>query len=137
MNYESLSKGYTKNMWGLIKPLILYLQDVVDNFDEYDFSVQMNRRAALFVFECCENENKPNNKRALRDRLKTIKEIMNDKDAIRWIKEMDLSGMRRINKLYALCFMYKLSMMFYLLSEKRYANRRADYKKQMMNKNKG
>ena len=65
MNYESLSKGYTKDMWQLIKPLILYLQDIVDDYLPYDFHEQMNRRAALFVFECCENENKPNNRRKI------------------------------------------------------------------------
>ena len=134
MNYESLSKGYTKNMWGLIKPLILYLQNVVDGFEDYDFNKQMNRRAALFVFECCENENKPNNKRPMGQRLKTIREIMNDKDAVNWIKKLDLSGMRRINKLYAFCFKHKFALMFYLLSEKRYANRKADYKKRMNEK---
>lgn len=128
MNYESLSKGYTKNMWGLIKPLILYLQDVVDTYSEYDFQKQMHRRAALFVFECCENENKPNNKRSINERLRTIREIMRDEDAIKWIKELDLSGMRRINQLYAFCFRYKLALLFYLLSEKRYANRKRDYK---------
>ena len=131
MNYESLSKGYTKNMWGLIKPLIVYLQNIVDQFEEYDFGQQMSRRAALFTFECCENENKPNNKRSMRERLKTIREIMNDKEAKKWIREMDLSGMRKINKLYAFCFRHKLALVFYLLSEKRYANRKVDYKKQM------
>lgn len=135
MNYESLSKGYTKNMWGLIKPLILYLKNVVDNYHEYNFENQMNRRAALFVFECCENENKPNNKRTLKERLKTIRSIMNDKDAKMWINQLDLSGMRRIHKLYAICFKYRLAVIFYLLSEKRFMNRKRDYKNQMELKN--
>lgn len=129
MNYDSLSKGYTKNMWQLIKPLILYLQNVVDNYQEYDFQEQMNRRAALFVFECCENENKPNNKRKLWQRLKTIREIMHDSDAKRWVKEMNVEGMRKVNKIYALCFKFHLPIVFYMVSEKRFSERKADYRK--------
>ena len=134
MNYDSLSKGYTKNMWGLIKPLVLYLQNIVDNYGEYDFQEQMNRRAALFVFECCENENKPNNKRSLLQRWKTILDIMKDSDARKWFSQLDLNGMRRINKLYAFCFKYRLVVLFYLIAERRFMDRKRDYKKRILKK---
>ena len=52
MNYSSLSKGYTKDMWKLIKPLVIYLQKIVDTYNGYDFHAQMNTRVSLFVFEC-------------------------------------------------------------------------------------
>lgn len=130
MNYESLSKGYTKNMWDLIKPLIIYLQDVVNDYNRYDFQNQMNRRAALFVFECCENENKPNNTKTMRERLKTVREIMNDRNARKWVNGMSTSGMKKIHKVYKICFQLKLSWIFYMLAEKRFASRKADYKKQ-------
>lgn len=127
MNYESLSKGYTKNMWMLIKPLIKYLQDVVDGYEDYDFQEQMHRRAALFVFECCENENKPNNVRSIVERLETIKEIMSDPDARRWVGNMSTVGMRRINRIYKVCFTMKQAWVFYRVADRRFADRKADY----------
>lgn len=132
MNYESLSKGYTKNMWGLIKPLIQYLQTVVDKYTDYDFHEQMNKRAALFAFECCENENKPNNTRKYRERISTIKSIMRDTDAKRWVKNMDVSNMRRVNRLYRQCFIHGLANLFYFIARRRFKSRRLDYKKQNM-----
>lgn len=131
MNYESLSKGYTQNMWGLIKPLIEYLQDIVSQYPNYDFQKQMNRRAALFVFECCENENKPNNKRTMKQRKETIRTIMADSDARQWVNGMDLRNMRRINKLYACCFRFRLAGVFYRIADRRFAGRKADYQKQL------
>ena len=135
MNYESLSKGYTKNMWMLIKPLIMYLQNVVDGYKDYDFQEQMNRRAALFVFECCENENKPNNVRSMQQRLKTIREIMSDPDAKRWVGNMSTAGMRRINKIYKTCFTGKLAWVFYRVADRRFASRKADYWRRHQNAN--
>lgn len=130
MNYESLSKGYTKNMWELIKPLVLYLQNAVEGYKEYNFHEQMNRRAALFAFECCENENKPNNSKSMAQKLDTIRKIMNDEDARRWVAGMSTSRMRRINKIYKFCFGVKLARMFYRIAEKRFAERKADYNSQ-------
>ena len=127
MNYESLSKGYTQNMWGLIKPLILYLQNIVNYYEGYNFQEQMNRRAALFVFECCENENKPNNNKPMKDRISTIKSIMRDVEAQEWVKKMNLSGMKKINKLYTICFRLHLARFFYMLSDRRFRDRKIDY----------
>lgn len=128
MNYESLSKGYTKNMWSLIKPLILYLQNAVDQYKQYDFQEQMNRRAALFVFECCENENKPNNKKTMSERLRTIKEIMSDVDARKWVGAFDLKGQRKVNIIYKICFQFHLANLFYKVADVRFAERKVDYK---------
>lgn len=134
MNYESLSKGYTKNMWGLIKPLVMYLQNVVDEYTEYDFHEQMNRRAALFAFECCENENKPNNTRSRAQRLKTIGEVMRDGDARSWVGGMSVLGMRRINRIYKFCFSLKLACLFYYVADRRFAARKVDYHRQQPNR---
>ena len=124
MNYESLSKGYTKNMWGLIKPLILYLNDIVDCYKEYNFKTQMNNRAALFIIDCCENENKPNNTRPFKERIGTIKAIMTDEYAKKCVQKMNIPHIGKINKLYRFCFKYKFASLFYLISEKRYKSRK-------------
>lgn len=134
MNFESLSKGYTKNMWGLLKPWVEYLKGVVENYSAYDFSEQMRLRAALTVFECADNETKPNNVRKLGERLATIRQIMREsKEICNW-KDLDTNRMGRIYKLYTICFKLKLPLIFYMLSKKRYAARTKQYKELMKNR---
>lgn len=127
MNYESLSKGYTKNMWQLIKPLVEYLEDVVTKYNEYDFSSQLHSRAALFVFECCENENKPNNIKPVNERINEIKRLMNDEKARKWVLKMSPKGKSRIIKAYRLCFRFKFAWLFYKIAERRFMERKKDY----------
>ena len=134
MNFESLSKGYTKNMWGLLKPWVEYLKGVVENYSAYDFSGQMRLRAALTAFECADNETKPNNVRKLSERIATIRQIMKESKAICNWKELDTNRMGRIYKLYTICFKLKLPLVFYMLSKKRYAARTKQYKELMKNK---
>ena len=134
MNFESLSKGYTKNMWGLLKPWVEYLDKVVNGYTRYDFHKQMRLRAALTAFECADNETKPNNVRKLRERISTIRQIMKESAEICNWKEVDTDSMGRIYKLYTFCFRFKLPLTFYLLSKKRYASRTKQYKELMKNK---
>ncbi len=128
MNYESLSKGYTKNMWGLIKPLIAYLWNVVDNYKEYDFNGQMKLRSALFAFDCVDNELKPNNTRSFGEQLSTIRSIMKDKDVIEWLKDLNMPNMNKMTKIYIFCFKYKLAVILYCVSRYRYRSRFKEYK---------
>lgn len=75
---NSLSRGYTKNMWQLYKILIERLYQSTENFTEMDLMNQMHLRAFFFVTDCIENELKescPNDKKT---RIKIIEEIMND-----------------------------------------------------------
>ena len=134
MNFDSLSKGYTKSMWELLKPWVEYLKKVVDEYKEYDFSTQMGLRAVLTAFECADNETKPNNTRKLRERISTIKQIMKDsKNICNW-SSIDTSRMGRIYKLYLTCFKLNLPLCFYLLSKKRYSARTKQYKQLMKKK---
>ncbi len=128
MNYESLSKGYTKNMWGLIKPLVEYLWNVVDGYKAYDFNKAMKLRSALFAFECADNELKPNNVKSYKEKLATIKEIMKDETTVKWMKDLDTSEFNKTLKIYAFCFKHKLAGVFYAVSRHRYADRFKEYK---------
>ncbi len=128
MNYESLSKGYTKNMWGLIKPLVEYLWNVVDNYKTYDFVPQMKLRSALFAFECADNEIKPNNIKSYKEKIATIKEIMSDEATVKWIKNVDNSNFNKTIKLYTLCFKHKMPRLYYSLARYRYSDRFKEYK---------
>ena len=128
MNYESLSKGYTKNMWGLLKPLVLYLEEVVAGYSECDFSSQMRLRAALSAFECADNEVKPNNTKKRRERVRTIRQLMRDREAREFVRKMDTGGLSKIYKIYHFCFVMRLPALFYAVSYKRYSARIQDYK---------
>ncbi len=129
MNFESLSKGYTKNMWGLIKPLVEYLWNVVNSYEEYDFSKQMKIRTLLFAFDCADNEIKPNNKKKLKEKIKTIREIMASPEMSTWIEDVDTSGFSKINKGYLFCFKHKFATLYYMMARYRFAERFKAYKK--------
>lgn len=75
---DSLSRGYTKNMWNLYIPLIERLYKDTENFKELDLMDQMHLRAFFFVTECIENEMKPLCPNDKKTKIKLIKEIMND-----------------------------------------------------------
>ena len=56
---DSLSRGYTKNMWPLYVPLIERLYRDTEEFTERDYMPQMHLRNFFFVTECIDNEFKP------------------------------------------------------------------------------
>lgn len=74
---DSLSRGYTKNMWNLYVPLIERLYKDTEEFTELDLMDQMHLRAFFFVTDCIENEMKPLCPNDMQTRIKLISEIMN------------------------------------------------------------
>lgn len=75
---DSLSRGYTKNMWSLYVLLINRLYEDTENFKEMDLMPQMHLRAFFFASDCIDNELKelcPNDRKT---KLKLINEIIND-----------------------------------------------------------
>lgn len=74
---DSLSRGYTKNMWNLYIPLIERLYKDTEEFKELDLTEQMHLRAFFFVTDCIENEMKPLCPNDKKTRVKIISEIMN------------------------------------------------------------
>ena len=75
---NSLSRGYTKNMWPLYRPLIERLYRDTEDFKEMDLMDQMHLRAFFFATDCIENEMKslcPNDKKT---RIRLIREVMED-----------------------------------------------------------
>ena len=76
--HDSLSRGYTKNMWPLYTYLIDILYKDTENFKELDLMDQMHLRAFFFVTDCIENEMKPLCPNDKKTRIKLIEEIMND-----------------------------------------------------------
>ena len=75
---DSLSRGYTKNMWPLYTYLIEILYKDTENFKELDLMDQMHLRAFFFATDCIENEMKPLCPNDKKTRIKLIEQIMND-----------------------------------------------------------
>lgn len=75
---DSLSRGYTKNMWPLYVPLIERLYSDTYAFTERDYSAQMHLRNFFFVCECIDNEFKPTCPNSKQTRIEKINEIMSD-----------------------------------------------------------
>ena len=75
---DSLSRGYTRNMWPLYTYLIEILYKDTENFKEMDLMDQMHLRAFFFATDCIENEMKPLCPNDKKTKIKLIEQIMND-----------------------------------------------------------
>ena len=73
---DSLSRGYTKNMWSLYIPLIERLYSDTEKFPELDLMEQMHLRAFFSVTDAIDNEFKPTCKNNLKTKVEIIREIM-------------------------------------------------------------
>lgn len=73
---NSLSRGYTKNMWSLYIPLIERLYQDTESFHELDLMDQMHLRNFFFVTDCIENEMKPLCPHDRATSIRLVQEIM-------------------------------------------------------------
>ncbi len=74
----SLSRGYTKNMWTLLRPLIERLYEDTRNFKELDLTDSMHLCTFFFVIDTIANEIvdfAPGDKK---DKISMVSEIIND-----------------------------------------------------------
>ena len=94
---DSLSRGYTRNMWALYKMLIENLYESTENFKEIDLMNQMHLRAFFCVLDSIENELKPLCPNDLDTKIKLIEEIMNDSICERFIGKIPVE---KLNPLY-------------------------------------
>ena len=74
---DSLSRGYTKNMWNLYIPLIERLYKDTAIFPELQLMDSMHLRAFYYVTDCIENEMKPTCPNSMETRINNIQIIMN------------------------------------------------------------
>jgi len=95
--HDSLSRGYTKNMWPLYTYLIDILYKDTENFKELDLMNQMHLRAFFFATDCIENEMKPLCPNDKKTRIKLVEEIMNDPRCERFYGHIETE---KLNPLY-------------------------------------
>ena len=94
---DSLSRGYTKNMWPLYTYLIEILYKDTENFKELDLMDQMHLRAFFFATDCIENEMKPLCPNDKNTKIKLIEQIMNDPICDRYYGHIEVE---KLNPLY-------------------------------------
>ena len=75
---DSLSRGYTKNMWSLLCPLIERLYSDTKGFKEMDLMPQMHLCCFFFAVDTIQNELKEASPHDKKGRLLKIDEIIND-----------------------------------------------------------
>lgn len=75
---DSLSRGYTKNMWPLYRMLIEDLYVETEKLPELGLIDQMHLRTFFFAVDCIENELKPQCPHDVKTKEAKIREIMED-----------------------------------------------------------
>lgn len=73
----SLSRGYTKNMWELMKPLIRHIDQSVKDYHEVDFSQFADSTAFFLTLDCILNEFK-DDAPGYREKMMHIRSIIDD-----------------------------------------------------------
>lgn len=128
---DSLSRGYTKNMWPLYTYLIEILYKDTENFKEMDLMDQMHLRAFFFATDCIENEMKPLCPNDKKTKIKLIKEIMNDPICERFYGHIPVDELNPLyRKYYELIHKKKAAK---ILSFTKNYNRRQAFKKKYIN----
>lgn len=97
---DSLSRGYTKNMWNLYIPLIERLYSDTESFTDIDLMPQMHLRAFFFVTDCIENELKPLCPNDMETRIKLVKEIMYHPICERYYGKISIEKMNPLYQRY-------------------------------------
>lgn len=97
---DSLSRGYTKNMWQLYVPLIERLYRDTEAFRESDLMPQMHLRNFFFVTECIDNEFKPLCPNNREKSIELITEIINHTLCERFYDQIPLEKLNPVYKKY-------------------------------------
>ena len=97
---DSLSRGYTKNMWSLYVPLIERLYKDTEEFTEVDLMPQMHLRNFFFAVECIENELKESFPYDEQKRIELIDEIISHPLCDRYYGKIEIEKMQLIYQRY-------------------------------------
>ena len=97
---DSLSRGYTKNMWNLYVPLIERLYKDTEDFTEADLMPEMHLRAFYFVTDCIENEMKPTCPNDMNTRIRLVQEVINHPICDRYFGQIPIEKMNPLYQQY-------------------------------------
>lgn len=97
---DSLSRGYTKNMWSLYIPLIERLYRDTEHFTESDLMPKMHLRCFFFVVNCIENELKSSFPYEEEKRVELINEIIRHPLCDRYYGKIEIEIMQPLYQKY-------------------------------------
>lgn len=115
---DSLSRGYTKNMWNLYVPLIERLYKDTEGFTELNLMPQMHLRAFFFVTDCIENEMKPTCPNDYETRIKLVEEIMKHPICDRYYGHIPIENMNPLYQQYYKLIHEKNAKKIFLVTQK-------------------
>lgn len=96
-NATSLSRGYTKNFWRLIRPLVDTLYTDVENYNNQDLSYNMHLCAFFFAISGCRNEYALSSF-PVRKKVKLLDEIATDEVIQNALEHIDSTKLNRFYK---------------------------------------
>ncbi len=99
-NDTSLSRGYTENYWGVIKPLIERLYADVCKYQEQNLEMQMHLCTYFFAYQGIINECEKSNKK-FKEKTRKIKEIIKDKSVQESLQYVEW---KRLNSYYQIVY---------------------------------
>ena len=97
---DSLSRGYTKNLWDLYIPLIERLYRDTEEFQELNLMDSMHLRAFYYITDCIENEMKPTCPNDEKTRINIIQGIMNHPLCNRYYGHISIEKMNPLYQQY-------------------------------------
>jgi len=121
INSNSITKRYIDCLWEKQKSMPEILHYICIDVD-YDFIQQINKKMFGIAIYCIENEAKRKNTKKMMEKLSTVRRIIHDNDLKRRIANLSVKKMSNIEKMYFICFKYKLTIGAYLTSKYRYRN---------------
>ena len=97
---DSLSRGYTKNLWNLYIPLIERLYRDTEKFPELNLMDSMHLRAFYYVTDCIENEMKPTCPNDMDTRIRLVQEVMDHPICDRYYGHVPIEKMNPLYQQY-------------------------------------
>lgn len=131
---DSLSRGYTKNMWSLYVPLIERLYKDTEEFKDIDLMPNMHLRAFTFVVSCIENERRTLCPNSRETSISIISDIINDPLCKRFHDQLPVKKFNSFyKKYYKLVYKKKAEKIFdYLPKYAKTCNKRVILKNKII-----
>lgn len=102
----SLTKRFVENLWERQHSIIERLTEITHRVD-YNFYPQINKKAMEIAVYCVENICKKDNNSSFIEKYKAIKRILCSDEIKNGIRNVSYDKLKRINKLYWMCFYIK------------------------------
>ena len=119
-NEKSLTKKYRKNRFELSKKMYEKEKEELEKINLYEEAkYRLSRQFFIYTLACIKQENTKISNKALKEALKSIKEICNDKLLRKVIDEYPIEQLERKQKIFLRLIQHKKTLLLYIASKKR------------------